>query len=194
MIRFRTRPALATAALLAALTACGGDDAAEGPEAEAPEQSAPAAPASGPAQVAPAGDSAAAAPAPAATDGAFLDPNAATREQLLTVPGLDAGLADALIQGRPYQDMRGVDRVLAGRLGEEQRDSVYTRLWKPLDLNTASGEEIMLIPRVGARMRHEFEEYRPYRNIEQFRREIGKYVDEAEVARLERYVTIGQDG
>ena len=26
--------------------------------------------------------------------------------------------------------------------------------------------------------------------IEQFRREIGKYVDEAEVARLERYVTI----
>jgi hypothetical protein len=39
-------------------------------------------------------------------------------------------------------------------------------------------------------MQHEFEEYRPYRGIEQFRREIGKYVDSAEVARLERYVTI----
>ena len=39
-------------------------------------------------------------------------------------------------------------------------------------------------------MRHEFEEYRPYRAIEQFRREMGKYVDPAEVARLERYVTI----
>jgi hypothetical protein len=27
--------------------------------------------------------------------------------------------------------------------------------------------------------------------MEQFRREIGKYVDDKEVARLERYVTIG---
>ena len=40
-------------------------------------------------------------------------------------------------------------------------------------------------------MLHEFKEYRPYGNIEQFRREIGKYVDEDEVARLERYVVIG---
>jgi len=39
-------------------------------------------------------------------------------------------------------------------------------------------------------MRHEFEEYRPYTSIEQFRREIGKYVDKAEVARLEKYVMI----
>jgi hypothetical protein len=39
-------------------------------------------------------------------------------------------------------------------------------------------------------MLHEFKEYRPYKAIEQFRREIGKYVDKREVARLERYVTI----
>ena len=39
-------------------------------------------------------------------------------------------------------------------------------------------------------MLHEFKEYRPYRTIEQFRKEIGKYVGAKEVARLERYVTI----
>jgi hypothetical protein len=39
-------------------------------------------------------------------------------------------------------------------------------------------------------MLREFKEYRPYRSIEQFRREIGKYVNENEVARFERYVTI----
>ena len=43
-------------------------------------------------------------------------------------------------------------------------------------------------------MLHEFKEYRPYTSIEQFRREIGKYIDkdkrEAELARLERYVVI----
>ena len=50
--------------------------------------------------------------------------------------------------------------------------------------------EILLIPGVGDRMAHEFEEYRPYDGIERFRREIGKYVDANEVARLEQYVTI----
>ena len=49
---------------------------------------------------------------------------------------------------------------------------------------------VVLIPGIGNRMKHEFEEYRPYRNIEQFRREIGKYVSKEEVARLEQYVTI----
>jgi DNA uptake protein ComE-like DNA-binding protein len=126
--------------------------------------------------------------APAA--GAFLDPDAASREQLLAVPGMTAALADSLIARRPYANMTAVDRVLASGLSETQRDTVYTRLWKPLDLNSATGDEITLIPGVGARMRHEFEEYRPYKNIEQFRREIGKYVDKNEVARLERYVTI----
>ena len=33
-------------------------------------------------------------------------------------------------------------------------------------------------------------EYRPYKAVEQFRREIGKYIDTKEVARLERHVTL----
>ena len=49
---------------------------------------------------------------------------------------------------------------------------------------------ILCIPAVGRRMLHEFKEYRPYKDIERFRREIGKYVDKTEVARLEQYVTI----
>jgi len=120
----------------------------------------------------------------------FLDPNAATREQLLALPGIDSAAANALVQGRQYENMIAVDRALASHLTEAERDSVYTRLWKPIDLNTATKEEILLIPGVGPRMQHEFEEYRPYNSIERFRREIGKYVDGAEVARLERYVTI----
>ena len=40
------------------------------------------------------------------------------------------------------------------------------------------------------KMVHEFLEYRPYENMAEFDREIGKYVDEAEVARLRSYVTL----
>jgi DNA uptake protein ComE-like DNA-binding protein len=124
------------------------------------------------------------------TQTGFLDPNAATREQLLALPGMDSAAANAVVSGRPYDDMLAVDRALANHLTETERDSVYTRLWRPIDLNSASGDEILLIPGVGPRMRREFLEYRPYNSIERFRREIGKYVDSAEVARLERYVTI----
>ncbi len=177
----RTAAALVLASLLAA---CGSDEPQQDAATATPEASPPAAAA--PAPAAPPADTTV---APAAADGAMVDPNTATREQL-TAAGLDAAAADALIQGRPYADMLAVDRALAPRMGEPQRKAVYARVWKPIALNSASKEEILLIPGVGPRMQHEFEEYRPYRNIEQFRREIGKYVDKEEVARLEKYVEV----
>ena len=60
----------------------------------------------------------------------------------------------------------------------------------PININTATDAEILKIPGVGPRMLREFKEYRPYTSIQQFRREIGKYVDKAEVARLEKYIVI----
>jgi predicted DNA-binding helix-hairpin-helix protein len=68
--------------------------------------------------------------------------------------------------------------------------SVLEMLFLPINLNTASKEEIMLVPGMSMKMAHEFDQYRPYTSLEQFRREIGKYVDEDEVARLERYIEI----
>lgn len=60
----------------------------------------------------------------------------------------------------------------------------------PININTATDAQILAIPGVGPRMLHEFKEYRPWTSIAQFRREIGKYVDKAEVARLEQYIVI----
>lgn len=59
-----------------------------------------------------------------------------------------------------------------------------------VNLNTATREEFLQIPEVTERMAHEFDEYRPYASIRQFRREIGKYVDQEQVARYERYVFV----
>ena len=60
----------------------------------------------------------------------------------------------------------------------------------PVNINTATDAEILKIPGVGPRMLREFKEYRPWTSAAQFRREIGKYVDKAEVARLEKYIVI----
>jgi DNA uptake protein ComE-like DNA-binding protein len=63
-----------------------------------------------------------------------------------------------------------------------------------LNINTASGAELLAaIPELGNRMVHEFEEYRPYRSIQQFRKEIGKYVDQAKVAEYEKYIFVPID-
>ena len=126
-----------------------------------------------------------------ATQGAMLDPNTATREQLLAVPGVAGHVADAIVGGRPYADNVALNKVLVAHVPDSTaRKGIYARVWKPIDLNTATDEEILLIPGIGRRMLHEFKEYRPYKLMEQFRREIGKYVDKEEVARLEKYVTI----
>src|SRR5262245_39381328 len=129
--------------------------------------------------------------AAAAVQGTLLDPNTATREQLVAVPGVAGHVADAIIAGRPYADMAAVNKVPGEPVPDSlARKTIYGKVWKPIDLNTATDEEILLIPGVGRRMLHEFKEYRPYKIMDQFRREIGKYVDKDEVARLERYVTI----
>jgi len=134
--------------------------------------------------------SASAVPPPSASRSTWVDPNAAPAADMVAIPGMTQALSDAVIAGRPHANMVAVNALLARSLGEKARDSIYTRLWIPLDLNKATGEEILLIPGVGKRMEHEFMEYRPYTSIEQFRREIGKYADKDEVARLETYVTV----
>lgn len=60
-----------------------------------------------------------------------------------------------------------------------------------LNLNTASEDDFLnTIPGMGNRMVHEFLEYRPYRSVQQFRREMGKYVSAEQVAEYEKYVYV----
>ena len=64
---------------------------------------------------------------------------------------------------------------------------------KKLNMNTASESDFMTIPGVGERMVREFLEYRPYKSIVEFRTEIGRYVDESQVAEYEKYVFVPVD-
>ena len=62
-----------------------------------------------------------------------------------------------------------------------------------VNLNTGTRAEFGEIPGVGNRMIREFMEYRPYVSIRQFRREIGKYVSDEQVAAYEQYVFVPID-
>jgi DNA uptake protein ComE-like DNA-binding protein len=118
----------------------------------------------------------------------LLDPNVAAEKDLLAVPHLSPAIVKAMLGRRPLLSMTELDAFLGQSLSPDQRKQVYTKLFLHLNLNAASREELLLIPGMGNRMVGEFFEYRPFQSFSHFRREIGKYVDEKEVARLEQYV------
>lgn len=75
--------------------------------------------------------------------------------------------------------------------GAGQSGNTTTGATTRLNLNTATEEELMAaIPGLGERMLDEFLEYRPYVSVQQFRQEIGKYVDESQIAEFEKYVYV----
>ena len=122
--------------------------------------------------------------------GGLANPNLVDAAELTALPHVDQALADAIVAGRPYLNAQQLDEAVAARLDESQRAELYGKLFRRLNLNNAPEAEILLIPGMNGKMAHEFDEYRPYSSIEQFRREIGKYVSDEEVARLEQYVFI----
>ena len=119
-----------------------------------------------------------------------IDAGTATAEELAGVDGVSEELAAAIVAGQPYADVTAFNAVLMESLTEEQAATVRERVFVPVNLNEATEEQIRLIPGMTDKMVHEFEEYRPYEDMAEFDREIGKYVDEAEVARFRNYVTL----
>lgn len=118
------------------------------------------------------------------------DANTATEEQLAGMEGVTPELAAAIVAGQPYDSVSAFNTVLLGTLSEEEAATLREKLFVPVNLNTASEEDIRLIPGMTEKMEHEFMEYRPYEDMAEFDREIGKYVDEEEVARFRNYVTL----
>ena len=119
----------------------------------------------------------------------IVDANLVTEAALARLPHMNATLAKAVLAKRPFKTVKDLDTALSS-LTKEQRTELYAKVFVPINLNTATDEEILLIPGIGNRMLREFKEYRPYTALAQFHREIGKYVDNTELARLEQYVFV----
>lgn len=116
--------------------------------------------------------------------------NTASKEEILLIPGVGSRMLREFEEYRPYPALAKFHREIDKYVDDKELARLEQYVFVPIDLNTAGDEDILSIPGTGQRMLREFKEYRPYKSIEQFRREIGKYVDKKEVARLERYVTI----
>ena len=123
----------------------------------------------------------------------IVDPNVAGEKELAALPHMNGALVKGILAQRPFLSMTDLHALLSKTLKPEPLEELYGRMFVHVNLNTASKEEILLIPGVGNRMLREFEEYRPYPALAKFHREIDKYVDDAELARLEQYVFVPID-
>ncbi len=152
----------------AMLWGCGGSNVDETPVSDAPAEE-------------------------AASSAVVVNPNLAGADEFGALPGMRKELVDAIMAQRPFLGMEALHPVVSQHLGQEEVEKLYVQMFIPINLNTASEEEILLVPGVGKKMAHEFEEYRPYTAIAQWHREMGKYVDDTEVARMEKYVFVPID-
>jgi len=116
--------------------------------------------------------------------------NNATEAEIMLIPGMGKRMLREFLEYRPYRTMAQFRKEIGKYVDDKEVARLEQYVFVPINLNRASDEDILSIPGIGKRMLREFKEYRPYTNIEQFRKEIGKYVDKKEVARLERYVTL----
>jgi DNA uptake protein ComE-like DNA-binding protein len=120
----------------------------------------------------------------------LVNPDLASEKELLAMPHLNATIVKGIMERRPFLKMTDLNSLLAQSLSREQLVELYGKMFVQINLNTATDEEILMIPGTGKRMLREFLEYRPYRTLAQFHKEIGKYVNDKELARLEQYVFV----
>jgi DNA uptake protein ComE-like DNA-binding protein len=116
--------------------------------------------------------------------------NTGTREEILLIPGAGNRMAREFPEYRPWKNWAQFDKEISKYVGQPETDRLKQYVFIPVKLNTGTDEDINSIPGAGPRMVREFKEYRPWKTKEQFEKEIGKYVDQKEVARLWRYVVI----
>ena len=116
--------------------------------------------------------------------------NTASPDEIMLIPGAGKRMAHEFEEYRPWRNWAQFQKEIGKYVNEQEVARLAQYAFIPININTASDADIQTIPGVGTRMLHEFKEYRPWKSMEHFHKEIGKYVDDKEVRRLARYVVI----
>ena len=114
--------------------------------------------------------------------------NTTDEKDFKMIPVVGDKMAHEFEEYRPYTSILQFKREIGKYVDEEEVAHYLDYVFVPVELNISSEDDIKALPGIGKKMTHEFLEYRPYKNLAQFRKEIGKYVDDKELSRLERFV------
>src|ERR1700759_1757501 len=83
----------------------------------------------------------------------ILDVNKAADAELLALPHMSPPIAKGLSERRPFKTIVDLNKfLLEQKLTVEQARDFYRRAFVPINLDSGTREEFMLIPGVGSRM------------------------------------------
>src|SRR4051794_17201686 len=120
-----------------------------------------------------------------------VDANTAAETALAGMPHMTAAIAKALVGVRPFKSITELNTFLIAQgLTQEQAMDFYQKAFVHINLNTATRDEILLVPGAGTRMVREFPQYRPWKWWAQFDKEMGKYVGADATGKLAQYCFI----
>jgi len=124
-----------------------------------------------------------------------VDINRGTDAELMLIPGVDSKKLTAIKAGRPWHMFSEFHDVMSKATNAAEATRLEQYVFIPIELNTFTEATMDSFASIGVGTRQwkrEFAEYRPWTSMEQFDREIGKYVRSrpTELQRLKRYVII----
>ena len=120
-----------------------------------------------------------------------VDANTTAEKDLAPLPHMTPAITKGLVAQRPFDSIVDLNKFLLGQgLTAEQAMEFYAKAFVTINLNTATPDEILLVPGAGRRMVREFGEYRPWKTYAQFDKEIGKYIGAEATAKLAQFTFI----
>jgi len=124
-----------------------------------------------------------------------VDVNRGSDAEFMLVPGVDTKKLAAIKSGRPWKSFNQFQTSIAKAASASEAKRLEQYMFIPIELNTWTDPIMDSFASIGVGTRQwkrEFVEYRPWTSMEQFERQIGKYLRSrpTELKRLQRYVII----
>src|SRR5260370_15090329 len=102
------------------------------------------------------------APANAQAGRGLIAPNVAAESDLQPLPAMTPAIVKGMIERRPFKSVVELNKFLIDqKVTPEQAREFYRKAFVPINLNTGTRDEFLLIPGVASPMSAEFMEYRP---------------------------------
>ena len=78
--------------------------------------------------------------------------NTGTREEILLIPGAGTRMTKEFMEYRPWKTWTQFDKEIGKYVGQQETDRLKQYVFIPVNLNTATDEDILSIPGAGTRM------------------------------------------
>jgi predicted DNA-binding helix-hairpin-helix protein len=108
----------------------------------------------------------------------------------MLIPGMGNRMVREFLEYRPYTALTQFRKEIGKYVDDKEVARLEQYVFVPINLNTASDETLLSIPGATPQLLRALKESRPYKDMEQFRRQSAKFVSPKEATRLERYLVI----